>query len=446
VAQFLSFYEGDIASVDNSDVEAFLATCDGLSKRSQARMLSALRSFCKWLVEEGMIKDNPCDKVDAPKLGVYLPDVLSVDDVFSIINVVDTSSWIGLRDRALLEVLYGCGLRVSEAVGLKVASLFLDEGFVRVIGKGDKERLVPVGDMAIDKIFGGGGVWCPEDFGHYVTAENADGYFASYGQSAPMTTEVVSCDVPILMYHHLGKEGNSVTTTPEMFEAHLSAIKEAGYTAVTVDALIQYVRYGVPLPEKPVCITFDDGYQSNYEIAYPLLKEYGMCASVFVIGVSVGKDTYKDTGEAILPHFGVEEMAEMVSSGVIAVGSHTYDLHGAEAFGDIRLSMAPLAGEAEEDYLAVLREDIARSREEIEAVTGRGVHALAFPHGIYDDRIIALLTEEGICATFSVENGVHTLVRGLPGSLHAMKRLDAAAWDAGTLIHRMAGKSPDSVS
>ena len=152
VSRFLSFYEGEIAAIDNSDVEAFLASCDDLSKRSQARMLSALRSFCKWLVEEGMIKDNPCDKVDAPKLGVYLPDVLSVDDVFSIINIVDTSTWLGLRDRALLEVLYGCGLRVSEAVGLKVTSLFLDEGFVRVIGKGDKERLVPIGEAASDAL------------------------------------------------------------------------------------------------------------------------------------------------------------------------------------------------------------------------------------------------------------------------------------------------------
>ena len=152
VAQFLSFYKGDIAAVGNSDVEDFLASCDSLSKRSQARMLSALRSFCKWLVEEGMIKDNPCDKVDTPKLGVYLPDVLSVDDVFSIINIVDTSTWLGLRDKALLEVLYGCGLRVSEAVGLKVTSLFLDEGFVRVIGKGDKERLVPIGEAASDAL------------------------------------------------------------------------------------------------------------------------------------------------------------------------------------------------------------------------------------------------------------------------------------------------------
>ncbi len=303
-----------------------------------------------------------------------------------------------------------------------------------------------VGNMAIDRIFGGGGTWCPEDFGHYVTADNADAYFASYGQSGPMPAEAISCEVPILMYHHLAEEGNSVTTTPEMFEAHLSAMKEAGYTAVTVDALIQYVRYGIPLPEKPVCITFDDGYASNYEIAYPLLREYGMCASVFVIGVSVGKDTYKDTGEAILSHFGTHEMAEMVSSGVIAIGSHTYDLHGSESFGDTRLSMEDLEGEAEEDYLAVLREDITRSREAIEAVTGKRVNALAFPHGIYDDRIIAVLREEGIDATFSVENGVHTLVRGLPGSLHAMKRIDAAALDADTLLGRMALGIDDPVS
>ena len=152
VARFLEFYTGDLTLLESSDVEMFLKSCDALSKRSQARMLSSLRSFCKWLVEEGLIKDNPCDKVDSPKLGVYLPDVLSIDDVFSIINAVDTSTWFGQRDRALLEVLYGCGLRVSEAVGLKISSLFLDEGFVRVIGKGNKERLVPIGEAASDAL------------------------------------------------------------------------------------------------------------------------------------------------------------------------------------------------------------------------------------------------------------------------------------------------------
>ena len=99
-----------------------------------------------------MITDNPCDMVDSPKLGRYLPDVLSVEEVISIIDSVDLSTWNGLRDRAILEVLYGCGLRVSEAVELKVSCLYFDEGFVRIIGKGNKERLVPIGEIAAEAV------------------------------------------------------------------------------------------------------------------------------------------------------------------------------------------------------------------------------------------------------------------------------------------------------
>lgn len=135
-----------------SDIEDFMLSRGSLSKRSQARVLSSLKSFCRWLVLEGVLKDNPCDRVDAPKLGRYLPDVLSEQEVEAIIGAVDTSTWIGLRDKALLEVLYGCGLRVSEAVSLKVSCLYFDEDFVRVIGKGNKERLVPMGEMAQDAL------------------------------------------------------------------------------------------------------------------------------------------------------------------------------------------------------------------------------------------------------------------------------------------------------
>ncbi len=138
--------------VGSGDIESYLASCSSLTKRSQARVLSSLRSFFSWMAVEGYIKDNPCDKVDSPKLGVYLPNVLSEKDVASIIDSVGLSSWQGLRDRAILEVLYGCGLRVSEAVSLKISSLFFDEGFIRIIGKGDKERLVPVGEMAMDAV------------------------------------------------------------------------------------------------------------------------------------------------------------------------------------------------------------------------------------------------------------------------------------------------------
>ena len=122
-----------------------------LSKRSQARLLSSLRSFFDWLILEGERQDNPCDRIDAPKLGRYLPEVLSVEEVESILDSVDTNAgWTGLRDRAILEILYGCGLRVSEAYGLQISHVYLQEGFVRVVGKGDKERLVPLGELAAD--------------------------------------------------------------------------------------------------------------------------------------------------------------------------------------------------------------------------------------------------------------------------------------------------------
>ena len=139
-------------NIDTEDIVEYLKSRTNLSKRSQARILSSLRSFFNWLVLEGLIKDNPCDRIDSPKLGKYLPDVLSIDEVEAIINSVDTSSWQGLRDKAILEILYGCGLRVSEAVCLTISGIYFKEGFVRIIGKGNKERIVPLGEIAAEAL------------------------------------------------------------------------------------------------------------------------------------------------------------------------------------------------------------------------------------------------------------------------------------------------------
>ncbi len=149
VEKFLKFYDGRLEDASVADVEEYLQSREGLSERSQARVLSSLRSFFDWLVMEKVLKDNPCDRVDGPKIGRYLPNVLSEEEVAALIDTVEVSGWQGLRDRAILEVLYGCGLRVSEAVGLKISCLYFKEGFIRVIGKGNKERLVPIGDVAI---------------------------------------------------------------------------------------------------------------------------------------------------------------------------------------------------------------------------------------------------------------------------------------------------------
>lgn len=152
VERFMDSYQGRIENADSEDIEQYIGSRKDLTARSQARVISSLRSFYDWLVQEGVITDNPCDNVDAPKIGRNIPDVLSEEEVSRLMNIVDTSTWFGLRDRAILEVMYGCGLRVSEAVNLKISGLFLDEGFIRIIGKGNKERLIPIGDMAIEAL------------------------------------------------------------------------------------------------------------------------------------------------------------------------------------------------------------------------------------------------------------------------------------------------------
>jgi len=140
-----------VNEITTDDIIDYLSSRD-VAGRTQARALSAFRSFFSWLQMEGEREDNPAENVDSPKIGRYLPSVLSVEEVDAIINSVVTDNVYGLRDRAILEVLYGCGLRVSEAVSLKISDLFLPEGFIRVIGKGDKQRLVPIGESAIDAI------------------------------------------------------------------------------------------------------------------------------------------------------------------------------------------------------------------------------------------------------------------------------------------------------
>lgn len=142
----------EVAGTTSDDIIAYLASREDLSKRSQSRALSALKSFFDWTVAEGWCKTNPCDGIGSPKIGRYLPSVLSVEEVDAIMASVDMKTDVGIRDRAILEVLYGCGLRVSEVVGLHISEVYLDELFVRVIGKGDKQRLVPMGEMAASAV------------------------------------------------------------------------------------------------------------------------------------------------------------------------------------------------------------------------------------------------------------------------------------------------------
>ncbi|MDR0364515.1 MAG: site-specific tyrosine recombinase XerD [Bacteroidales bacterium] len=132
------------------DLEHFLSSeqIASLADYSQARLISSIKAFYRYLVYAELIAKNPSDLLESPKLQRYLPDVLSIKDIDAMIKAIDLSHLHGTRDKAIMEMLYGCGLRVSELVALRINDLYFNDGFVRIIGKGNKERLVPVGEPA----------------------------------------------------------------------------------------------------------------------------------------------------------------------------------------------------------------------------------------------------------------------------------------------------------
>ena len=273
-----------------------------------------------------------------------------------------------------------------------------------------------LGEMALARMFGDSSVYVPEDFGEYVSQAPAGAQEAS-----PAAAEAYSAQVPILMYHNLAQEGSgNDTISVQRFEEHLAALQDAGYTTITFQDLLAYVEQGTELPEKPVLLTFDDGYESNYTLAYPLLQQYQMKATIFVIGVSMGKDTYKDTGQAMIPHFTQEQAAEMEASGLDAIVSHGYDMHEVQGRDPepIRVGILPREDESEWDYAAFLQEDCQAMTD----LLGKTPGVLAYPYGYASELSEVVLHEMGIYATVTIEEKINTIVKGLPQSLRQMGR------------------------
>lgn len=138
------------SEIELSDLQTFVqwAADLGMSPTSQARMISGIRAFYKFCLLEDIVKQNPTLLLESPKTKRTLPDILSFDEIEKLLSQIDMSKPDGGRNKALIETMYSCGLRVSEVVGLKISQLYLDVGFIRVIGKGDKERIVPIGSIA----------------------------------------------------------------------------------------------------------------------------------------------------------------------------------------------------------------------------------------------------------------------------------------------------------
>lgn len=284
-------------------------------------------------------------------------------------------------------------------------------------------------DMVLAKIYGDSNAYYPDHFG--VKAEN--GTFATAEllyAAAESAKSDYTVNVPVLLYHHLdpNAEESGTVLHPDTFARQMALLRDNGYTAVSLEEVIAYAEKGEALPQKPVVITFDDGYLSNYEYAFPILRDFGWKGTIFTIGTSVGHtEFYKDTDHAMIPHFGKAEIEEMTSSGVISIQSHTYDMHMWAPFeeGIARETILPLDGESEGDYIAALTADIEQMNGLFAELGLENSTILAFPQGKSTLLTDVILREHGFKATLTTDfTRTNCIVKGLPQSLIDLGRLN----------------------
>ena len=239
-------------------------------------------------------------------------------------------------------------------------------------------------------------------------------------------------DIPIIAYHNFTidkKTSDILNTTPEKFRSDLSQLKKAGYTTIFFRDIIDYYKQKTELPDKPLLISIDDGYISNYSIAFPILKELNMKATIFILGINTGRDTDAITGEQLIPHFTADQALEMLNSGLVDIQMHTYNLHKSNInMLKIREFLTP------ETYEAYLIQDTYAIRDYIRNTVHTRAYAMAYPYGYYDNLTEQILRKAGILVTVTSRAGINRIHRGTYG-LYGMKRLFPAESSALELIN-----------
>lgn len=208
----------------------------GIGPRSQCRILSGVRSFYKFLQTDGFIDDDPSELLESPQLGEHLPEVLTTDEVDRLEQAIDLGKWEGQRNKAIIEVLFSCGLRVSELVNLKLSDLFLADRFIRVIGKGRKERLVPISDNAIRQLR----FWF-DDRNHMDIKPGEEDYVFLNRRGAHLTRTMI-----LIMIKRLGAEaGINKTISPHTLRhSFATALLEEGADLRAIQAMLGHESIG----------------------------------------------------------------------------------------------------------------------------------------------------------------------------------------------------------
>ena len=249
LSQFLSLEENAIAveNIQLKDLQSFLKWIGGLgmTASSQSRIISGIRSFFKYCLQENLVKQDPTELLETPKLRRTLPDFLSVEEINRIIQAIDLSKPEGERNRAILETMYSCGLRVSELVNLRLSSLYPELGFIKVIGKGDKERLVPIGNTALKFI----GIYRGQVRVHMSIKKGNEDVLFLNRRGAGLTRQMIF----ILLKDLVREAGISKTVSPHTFRhsfathlveggADLRAVQEMlGHESITTTEIYTHL-------------------------------------------------------------------------------------------------------------------------------------------------------------------------------------------------------------
>ena len=226
--------------------------------------------------------------------------------------------------------------------------------------------------------------------------------------------------LPVLMYHEVRYEDpGKDAILPEEMESDLRYLQRAGYTTVFMADILAYVYAGKALPEKPILLTFDDGYESSYRQLFPLLKQYEAKAVVSVIGVSADEFSLLPEQGGPYVHAGWKQLLEMQDSGYVELQNHSYDLHR-EKGGE--KGCGRKWGEDGRSYELRIRGDVDRMQEELYRMTGFQASAFAYPYGFYSEALEGILEDCGFLATLTCDFGMNRLSRD-PDCLRRMKRI-----------------------
>lgn len=249
LVQFLAYQNKDLGpkEIKTNTISDFISWLFdlGVAPRSQARIISGIKSFYKYLLIENIVTEDPTELIEGPKIGMKIPEVLSIQEIDQLISAIDLSKKEGERNRAILETLYSCGLRVSELINLQISNLLFEEGFLRVLGKGNKERLVPIGKSALKFI----GFYQEQHRNHQKIQPGAEDILFLNNRGAPLSRVMIFTIIKRLVE----KSGINKNVSPHTFRhsfathlvdggADLRAVQEMlGHESITTTEIYTHL-------------------------------------------------------------------------------------------------------------------------------------------------------------------------------------------------------------